>query len=298
MTEAGGLRVYRDAVAVITGGASGIGRAFGETLARRGARVVLGDLQAELAEEVAAGIRSSGGRATAVHLDVTDFKAIEKLIQETVAGEGRLDFMFNNAGIGIGGEARYYQIEDWNRVIDINLRGVTNGIQAAYPVMVQQGFGHLVNTASMAGLTPFPMNANYAATKHAVVGLTSSLRIEAAPLGVRVSALCPGVIRTPILFDGGVHGKLLQPMSLESQQRLWEPLRPLDVNVFAERALRSIARNEAIIIHPAWWRVTWWLYRLSPAIGFAFARQIYNVAQKELAASARAENRKAKGTAG
>jgi len=297
MSQSGGLRVYKDAVAVITGGASGIGRAFGEALSRRGASVVLGDLQGDLAEEVAAGIRSRGGRARAVLLDVTDFQAVNKLVQETVAAEGRLDFMFNNAGIGIGGEARYYQVEDWDRVIDINLRGVTNGVQAAYPVMVQQGYGHLVNTASMAGLTPFPMNASYSATKHAVVGLSTSIRIEAAPLGVRVSVLCPGVIRTAILYDGGVHGKLLQPLSLESQRRMWEPLRPMDVNLFAEKALRSIARNEAIIIHPTWWRVAWWLHRLSPALGFAFARRIYQTAQAELAASAAADKGQGGGSA-
>ena len=99
----------------------------------------------------------------------------------------------------IGGSVNLYSIEDWNQIIDVNLRGVINGIQAAYKIMMEQGFGHIVNTASMAGLMPGPGNVAYTTTKHAVVGLSKSLRAEAAHRGVRVSVLCPGVIRTPIL---------------------------------------------------------------------------------------------------
>jgi NAD(P)-dependent dehydrogenase (short-subunit alcohol dehydrogenase family) len=198
MTPNSALRTYQGAVAVITGGASGIGRALGEALAQRGAEVVLADRQIELAETVAGGIRAKGGRATADELDVTDFGAVERVVQQTVERHGRLDYMFNNAGIGIGGEVRFYDIKDWEQVVDVNIRGVIHGIQAAYPVMLRQGYGHLVNTASMAGLVPFPTAVSYCASKFAVVGLSTALRIEAAEAGVRVSVLCPGVIQTPI----------------------------------------------------------------------------------------------------
>ena len=129
------IRTYDGAVAIITGGASGIGRALGEALAQRGADVVLADRQADLAEGVAGAIRAKGRRASAAELDVTDFAATERLVRQTMEQNGRLDYMFNNAGIGIGGEVRYYDLKDWEQVIDVNIRGVIHGIQVAYPVM-------------------------------------------------------------------------------------------------------------------------------------------------------------------
>ncbi len=132
------LRTFEGAVAIVTGGASGIGRALAEALVRRGAQVVLADLQIDLAEATVAGMRSHGGKATAAELDVTDFPVMNRLVQDTLNACGRLDYMFNNAGISIGGEVRLYHIEDWYRVFDVNIRGVANGVQAAYPVMVNQ----------------------------------------------------------------------------------------------------------------------------------------------------------------
>jgi len=150
------LRTFAGAVAIVTGGASGIGRALGEALARRGAWVVLADLQVDQATEIAIRIREGGGRANAEALDVTDFLATNRLIQNKFQSAGRLDYVFNVAGIGIVGEARYYELEDWYRVLDVNLRGVVHGVQAAYPIMLRQGFGHIVNMASGAGLWPSP----------------------------------------------------------------------------------------------------------------------------------------------
>jgi NAD(P)-dependent dehydrogenase (short-subunit alcohol dehydrogenase family) len=272
------LRTFKESVAIVTGGASGIGRALGEALARRGAHVVLADLQVDLAREVAARIRDNGGQATAEELDVTDFPATNRLVQDTYRGAGRLDYVFNNAGIGIVGEARLYGIEDWYRVLDVNLRGVVHGVQAAYPIMVRQGFGHIVNTASLAGLIPSPLCVGYCTTKHAVVGLSTSLRIEAAAAGVRISVLCPGVIQTPALVDCGKYGKMLEPIPREAQQELWQRQGPMRPDRFAEQALRAVARNSAIIVIPSWWRIVWWLYRLSPALGFylgAWGRRTY-----------------------
>jgi len=275
------LRTYQDAVAIITGGASGIGRALGEALSRRGAEVVLADRQIELAEEVAAGIREDAdSMATAAEVDVTDFAAVQRLVQTTVSTHGRLDYVFNNAGIGIAGEVRDYQIDDWNRVIDVNLRGVVHGVQAAYPVMLQQGYGHIVNTASMAGLMPAPWSASYAATKHAVVGLSTSLRIEAASAGVRVSVLCPGVIQTPILDNGGKYGKILRPIAPDVQRAYWQRLRPMPVDRFASKVLSALARNKAIIVVPSWWKVVWWMNRLSPSLGLYIGRKLLDRAKE------------------
>ena len=276
------LRTFEGGVAIVTGGASGIGRAVGEALARRGARVVLADLQIELAREVAARIRENGGQATAEELDVANFPATNRLVENTFQREKRLDYVFNNAGIGIVGEARLYQLEDWNRVLDINLRGVIHGVQAAYPIMLRQGFGHIVNTASLAGLFPYPLVAGYCATKHAVVGLSTSLRIEATAAGVRVSVLGPGPVRTQALIDGGKYGKMLRPMPPEALKAIVDRQRPIRPEQFAEQALRAVARNRAIIVIPSWWKVLWWLYRLSPSLGFYLGRKGLEIAERTM----------------
>lgn len=275
------LRIFDGAVAIMTGGASGIGRALSEALGRRGASVVLADRQVALAQEVAAGIQERGGKASAVELDVTDFTAVDQLVRATVQAQGRLDYMFNNAGIAIGGEARLCQIEDWDSVLNVNLHGVVNGVQAAYPVMLGQGYGHIVNTASMAGLLPMPMAVSYATAKHAVVGLSKSLRVEAAQYGVRVSALCPGVIRTPILH-GGKYGKQLQPVAPEVQEKFMQQYRPMDPSLFAERVLDALARNKPIIIVPGWWRLLWWIGRLSPGLEAYLVQQSYRSARRAM----------------
>jgi short-subunit dehydrogenase len=207
---------------------------------------------------------------------------MQHLVKETVKRTGRLDYIFNNAGIVIGGSVSLYSIEDWNRIIDVNLRGVINGVQAAYKIMVAQGFGHIVNTASMAGLAHGPGNAAYTATKHAVVSLSESLRIEATQTGVRVSVICPGAVRTPILEGGGKYGKMLIEIPPEQMRRMLERLRPMSPNIFADKVLNLIAKNKAIIIVPSWWKLFWWINRLSPSLGMFLAQKRFQKMQKEL----------------
>jgi short-subunit dehydrogenase len=275
------IRIFNEATAIVTGGASGIGRALAKELAKRGCEVVLADRQIRLAEEVASKICASGGKARAQEIDVTDYSAVEQLVLETTARTGRLDYMLNNAGIGIGGNVRHYSIEDWNQMVDVNLRGVINGVQAAYQIMINQGFGHIVNTASMAGLIPSPGLVAYAATKHAVVGLSKSLRAEAASLGVYVSVLCPGVIRTPIL-EGGRYGRMLVEISPEKMRQLWEKLKPMPPDIFAYKAINAIAKNKAIIIIPSRWKLFWWIDRLFPSLGIYLAGKNFQKMQKQL----------------
>jgi NAD(P)-dependent dehydrogenase (short-subunit alcohol dehydrogenase family) len=183
-----------------------------------------------------------------------------------------LDYLFNNAGIVVIGEARHYEIDDWNRVIDVNLRGIVNGVQAAYPLMCQQGFGHIVNTASIAGLMPLAGLLSYSASKHAVVGLSTSLRVEAAAWGVRVSVLCLGPVETAIM-DGGKFGKVINPLPLKVQRQFWEQGRPIAADLFAQVALTRVAKNKAIIVIPRWWKFFWWIYRLSPNLSMSWAKR-------------------------
>lgn len=251
---------------MITGGASGIGRALGVELAARGCEVVLADRQVELAELAAASIRDAGGKALAVELDVRDRAAFRRVAEEAKARAGRIDFLFNNAGIGVGAEIERCDPEDWDEVVDVNLRGVIHGVEAVYPLMVAQRSGHIVNTASMAGLVPEAGEAGYTATKHAVVGLTKALRVEARRHGVRASALCPGAIRTPIL-TGGRFGRIrLAGVSAERVAALWERTRPMAPDAFAQQALDAVLRDEPFIVVPRWWKSLWYLDRLSPSL--------------------------------
>ena len=280
-----GLRSFDGGVAIVTGGGSGIGAALAEELALRGTDVVLADIDVADAETVAERIRSRGGRASATQLDVTSAPAFDAVVAATMQRRGRLDYVFNNAGIGVGGPAADYTLDAWERILAVNLRGVVHGVQAAYPVMIRQGFGHIVNTASMAGLTTSPGMIGYTTTKHAVVALSQALRSEAAAHGIRVSALCPGVIRTPLL-QGGKHGIFLGPESVERQRQrfadFFERFRPMPAPVFARKTLDRVARDRGIIIVPGWWRMLWWLERASPALTSFLARKGFEREQRRL----------------
>jgi NAD(P)-dependent dehydrogenase (short-subunit alcohol dehydrogenase family) len=254
---------YAGKVALITGGASGIGAAIGKALAEGGAQVVLADRQVDVAERVAAELGTNP--AIAMEVDVRDFASVQRLAESTVERLGRIDYFFNNAGIAVGGEMDTYTPRDWDDVFDVNLRGVAYGIQAVYPVMIRQRSGHIINTASMGGLVPSPGAGAYCATKHAVVGLSKALRIEAARHGVRVSVLCPGVIRTPILL-GGVYGRTNLDLSAERIEALWRRTRPMEVDEFAAKVVAAVARDQAIIIEPRWWKALWYLERLAPGL--------------------------------
>lgn len=266
-------------VAIITGGASGIGRALGEEMARRGAVVVLADLDAEGAEEAAEAIRGASGRAEAAVLDVTDREAFESLVERVVREHGRLDYLFNNAGIGVTGEVRDLPPGAWDRVIDTNLRGVIHGVEAAYPTMVRQGSGHIANTACIAGLVPFPMTAAYCATKHAVVALSTALRAEAAELGVKVSVVCPGTVDTG-MFESIEYFRVDKAAILRG---IAPALLPVDH--CARRILRGVKRNRGIITVTMHARLVWWLYRLAPRSFLYWVSWSFRAVRKRLRTS-------------
>ncbi|MEQ9319137.1 MAG: SDR family oxidoreductase [Polyangiaceae bacterium] len=268
---------YQGKTAIVTGGASGIGRALSEELARRGARVVIADRQTELAAEIADTIPD----ARAVPLDVRDADAFAEAVGEVAQREGRVDLLFNNAGIGIGGEIRNHQLADWTDTFDVNLLGVVHGIQAAYPVMIAQGGGHIVNTASMAGLVAMGNLAAYSATKHAVVGISKALRIEGRALGVRCSVLCPGAIDTPILH-GGRYGRF-RGLTKDVVEEMWRLTRPIPPSELARETLDAVAKNEGIIIRPRAWKLLWWLERLSPDASIAFGQLVQRKLRERLA---------------
>jgi len=259
---------FQGRVAIVTGAASGIGTALAGALARRGATVVLADID-EAGAKAAADALAAGppGRVAAVALDVTDAEAVASLVERVAQDHGHLDFLFNNAGIAVAGPVHELTLAHWNRTIDVNLRGVVHGVVAAYPIMIRQGRGHIVNTASLAGLLPSPMLTAYGMTKHGVVSLSESLRMEAAGHGVRVSVVCPGVIDTPLLDKGNPPD--LPPVAHAPNARTL--LTKMIGGAYpaaslAEDVLDGVARNRPIIVTPRHARIPWRIYRISPRL--------------------------------
>jgi NAD(P)-dependent dehydrogenase (short-subunit alcohol dehydrogenase family) len=250
---------WRGSVAIVTGAGSGIGRALSLELARRGCLVVAADVDAASADATATTITVAGGGARAVALDVADADAFQALCADTVRRHGAVDYLFNNAGIAVGGDVRDVAAADWKRIVDVNLWGVVNGVRAAYPLMAERGSGHIVNTASLAGLVPFPPLTPYCMTKHAVVGLSASLRGEAAALGVRVTVVCPGFIQSRIYASATMAG-----VARDDAMNALVWFRKLDADVAARRILDGVARNRAYVVFPAYARAFWWLQRWFP----------------------------------
>ena len=267
--------------AIITGGASGIGAALGAALVSEGADVVLADVDERGVLRQAAELDGRGpGTARGHVLDVRDAGAVAELVQDVQRTHGRLDLLFNNAGIAVAGEPDELALQEWERTLDVNLRGVLHGCLAAFPVMKEQGSGHIVNTASIAGLLPCPgPMAAYAASKSAVVGLSLSLRSAGADVGVRVSALCPGWTDTPLLdgarrpgASGGTAARSARELLADNGTRLY----PADR--LAADALRGVARNQALIVAPRSARaavlVARWVPRLALREALAMTRQV------------------------
>jgi 3-oxoacyl-[acyl-carrier protein] reductase len=190
----------QDLVAVITGAGSGIGRCSALAFAEEGACVVVADVQSATAEETAQHIRASGGKAEAVAVDVTKYDQVERMIATAIERFGRLDVLFNNAGLPQGFTPFEQSTDDlYDRIFDVNVKGVFYGCRAAIPRMKAQGGGVILNTASTAGIRPRPGLAVYNASKGAVITLTKSLAVELAPHRIRVVSICPVATDTPML---------------------------------------------------------------------------------------------------
>lgn len=216
----------KDKVAVVTGGGSGIGRATAERLASEGAAVVIGDVDEAGGSESVRIIENAGGRAAYVKADVTDEKASQAMLDTAVEKFGRLDILYNNAGIGTGiPPFPRSELRRWRRVLDIDLQAVVLGTYLAAPIMERLGGGVIINTASMAGLYPYKEDPVYGAAKAGVVNFTYSLAPWAARLNIRVNCVCPGVVDTPLVrkaaevaknkgFAVAIPSKILKPSDI------------------------------------------------------------------------------------
>jgi NAD(P)-dependent dehydrogenase (short-subunit alcohol dehydrogenase family) len=194
------MKVLRGKVAVITGGASGIGRAVAERAAAEGMKVVLADIEESPLNLTAGALESSGAEVEAVVADVSNGSDVEALRDRALERFGAVHLVHNNAGVGVGGLLWTVPTADWKWILGVNLWGVINGIRAFVPLLVEQGEGHVVNTASVAGLTSPGLLGPYNATKHAVVTISETLYRDLGVIGasVGVSVVCPGFVRTYI----------------------------------------------------------------------------------------------------
>jgi NAD(P)-dependent dehydrogenase (short-subunit alcohol dehydrogenase family) len=259
------MQRFEDAVAIVTGGGMGLGEALCEELAHRGATVVIADINGDAARQLAARLADRGATAAAVRVDVANEADVAQLIDSTVAEYGRLDYMINNAGIAIGGDSRDLSMQQWRRVLDVDLLGVVHGTVHAYQVMAKQGHGHIVNISSLSGLVPQPGNVPYCTSKHGIVGLSLSLRAEGVDLGVKVSAACPGDMRTKI-YDNMVVANMPREQVAALSRRTHYLMPQMSAHAAACAILRGVDRNRALIVFPTAVQAIWQLYRRFPGL--------------------------------
>ncbi len=242
---------FRDKVCVVTGAASGIGLALSEGVLRAGARVVMADRDTATLASAAEGLGALAERAQPFTVDVAREEQVRRLVEETASSHGRLDVLFNNAGLGGTMPIEQATLDHWRRIVDVNLWGVIYGVHFALPIMRRQGHGHIVNTSSIAGLIPFPFQALYCATKYAVLGLSESLRLELADEGIHLSVACPGNVASRI-FGTPILGERIEGVP---------PKDAMPTDEAAQIILAGVANQEGIIVLPEAMKEGWRLYR-------------------------------------
>jgi NAD(P)-dependent dehydrogenase (short-subunit alcohol dehydrogenase family) len=247
-------------VALITGGASGIGRASAILFAREGGRVIVADRDADAAHEVLQTIQQEGGEAACSEGDVRKTTDAERMVAETVARFGRIDILFNNAGIELVAPIQETTDEGWDVVLDTNLKAIYRLSKLAVPHMIRQGGGVIINTASQLGLVAAPDFAAYCASKGGAINLTRAMALDLAKHHIRVNALCPGAVETPLLLrqfenQGGPQGTLDDLAGMHALKRLAQPIELAYPALFLASDESSFMTGAALVVdggYTAW----------------------------------------------
>jgi len=255
------MKGFEGKIAIVTGGGSGIGRTICLYLAERGAHTVVADRNLEGAQETESLIRSASGSGESMRVDVADQEDMESLIQGMATRHGRIDYLFNNAGVGINGEFQDLTMQHLRSVMDVNFWGTIYGCRSVYPIMRKQGFGHIINTASLAGLIPGGLTSIYSASKHAVVGFSLTLRAEARQYGIKVSTLCPGYMRTNIQKTTE---NVSAYMNSEKNRKMNADMKFPAPEDCINQMMRGVRRNRGIIVTPLKHKIYWWIHRIAP----------------------------------
>jgi NAD(P)-dependent dehydrogenase (short-subunit alcohol dehydrogenase family) len=236
-------------IAIVTGGGSGIGRRVAIAFSEFGAKLVIADIDKKAADLVVSEIKAKGGEAFATRMDVTNPDEVDEMVNAAASAFGRIDILFNNAGISIRCPAESFSLEDWNKIIAVNLTGMFVCAQAVGRVMIKQGGGKIINTASVSAKLGHPGNLAYAAAKHGVVGMTKVMAVEWGKYGVSVNCIGPGVIKTPMTMkaftDPGQYQELVKRVPLG---RLGEPDDIVGAVVFLASEASNYVTGQTIYI--------------------------------------------------
>jgi len=266
---------FDNKVVIVTGGASGIGKEIVNQIVPEGAKVIIFGRTRKTGRKFVKDLKQRGYTANFEHVDMLDAKRVEQKFKHVVKHYGRIDYMFNNAGIFMGGEIRDTELDNWYKVMNNNIFATVNGTHFAYQQMLKQRSGHIVNVASTAGLIPVPAMGIYGATKFAIVGLTNELRNEAKAFGIKVSVVCPSVINTP-LYDTAIYNDVDKDKALKGREALQTP------ESAAKKILRGVRRNKPVIMTSVSNHIAWLVYRITPALYDVGARRALKLYRKKL----------------
>jgi len=253
---------YKNKVVVVAGGASGIGEHLVRQLSPFASHVVIVDRNKKLSTALAKQLNGSlTAKIDYENVEMTDSAKVKKTFVSINKSVGPIDYFFNTVGIFMAGEMRDTPIENWNAVMDANILPMINGSSIMYEIMQKNGHGHIVNFASAAGLMPIPIMSIYGATKHAIVGMTLGLRMEAASFNIKVSVACPTVVNTP-LYDTAIYNSVNQPKALKlaKSSKIQTP------DVAARRIIKATARNKPIIHTAVSTKLGKVLFEFSPSV--------------------------------